>query len=139
MTVKQVLTKYSEHGSFTFEITQKLELVCNAPKDSGGVYAVWAKGELIYVGSSGWIAQNGSVFIRKNGMYDRIVRGKQFGCSRRISWPIKMKEDRIMRLRVDSFVTMSEGRRDIPAYVEACCIQIHFSEFKCLPRWNVRF
>jgi hypothetical protein len=35
--------------------------------------------ELIYIGISGRVKKDGSLFIRKGGMKDRMINGHQFG------------------------------------------------------------
>lgn len=61
--------------------------MCNAPKNGIGVYVVYAlkngKIELIYIGSSGKVKQDGTTKIRKGGIFDRLVYGKQFDEPRR--------------------------------------------------------
>lgn len=65
----------------------------NAPTDKSGVYIEYTlkggKIELNYIGRSGKIEKDGSMFIRKaglGGIKDRIVNGHQFGKTpRRIS------------------------------------------------------
>lgn len=80
------LKKYTHNGHFFFEPTDNLEQVCNAPTDKSGVYIIYAlksgRIELLYIGHSGEIKQDGTLFIRKaglSGLKDRLVNGKQFG------------------------------------------------------------
>jgi hypothetical protein len=53
------LTKYKNNNHFFFTVKEKLEDVCNAPKDKSGIYLVYelknGKIELVYIGSSGKI------------------------------------------------------------------------------------
>jgi hypothetical protein len=144
------LEKYKNHGSFEYYINEELNIICKAPKMHGGVYLVYSidsEVELIYIGCSGWVNQDGSFSIRKNGMYDRIVNGDHtFQINgimqtdkRKNIWPIKMCEDKINRLRVDWYVTFIDDVRDIPAYTESILIQRYFEKQGNLPRWNKEF
>src|SRR5450432_1268506 len=91
------LVKYRHADHFFFSPTDNLAQVCNAPIDKSGVYVIYAlKGgriELVYIGRSGQIKSDGSLFIRKagiGGLKDRLVNGKQFDEPRRNSWKRQM-------------------------------------------------
>lgn len=133
--------EFERKGEFTFKAAETLSQKCNAPKDAGGIYIVTDVNTktIIYIGRSGWVCQNGIFAIRKGGMYDRIVNGKQFGKPRNVSWKLKMKEQKIEKIKVEWFVTFNEKLKHIPAYVEACCIQKFFEEHNSLPAWNAKF
>lgn len=144
------LEKYKNTGSFEFGIEDSLETVCNAPKYHGGVYLIYditMSVNLIYIGSSGWVKQDGSFDLRDGGMYDRIVNGKQLfvindikiNDKRRKVWPLIMKKDKIERLRIMWYVTFEKKLIDIPAYTEAVLIQRYFEKNKTLPKWNKEF
>ena len=83
--------RYSCSGELTFAANESLSAECDAPDQRGGIYLVYnaLSGEVIYIGSSGWINQDGSVGLRKGGMCDRIVNGKQSDGPRRETWPAK--------------------------------------------------
>tara|TARA_B110001469_G_C9401481_1_gene206257 strand:- start:38 stop:223 length:186 start_codon:yes stop_codon:yes gene_type:complete len=53
----EVLEKYKEKGSFVFKGEDRLSAQCNAPKDSSGIYTIYAEEikpeNLIYIGISG--------------------------------------------------------------------------------------
>jgi|GEM_PF-2506507 len=61
------LSKYKQTNHFFFKVTDNLIKVCNAPTDKSGVYIIYAlKGgqiELIYIGCSGKIKSDGTLFI----------------------------------------------------------------------------
>lgn len=145
-----ILEKYIVRGSFEFRLNDKLGEVCKAPKKYGGVYLLYdiTKTEnLIYIGSSGCVKQDGTFGLRKGGMYDRIVNGKQtFSINgetkkekRKIIWPIKMKEDKIKNIRIDWFVTFINEIIDIPAFVEGELIQKFYEGHRKLPLWNKEY
>jgi hypothetical protein len=138
------LDKYKETGHFFFESQDDLSQVCNAPTDKSGVYLVYAlkhgKIELVYIGRSGKLMPNGSMFIRKaglGGIKDRIVNGHQFGkVSRRVSWPIVMNSEKIDALDIYWFVTHSKMYNDCPREIESYLLKMFLSSYGQLPRWN---
>jgi len=137
------LEKYESQGHFFFTADDELEKVCDAPKNGLGVYVVYAlkngRIELIYIGSSGKVAQNGNTKVRKRGIYDRLVNGKQFDSSRKVSWKEKVRAEEIEALDVYWYETFDEYNGDIPATIEGIIMQRYFDVYGCLPRWNKEF
>ena len=138
------LKKYKLNDHFFFEASDNLKDVCNAPTDKSGVYIVYAlkngKIELIYIGRSGKLNKDGSMFIRKaglGGLKDRIVNGHQFGkIPRRYSWPCQIKLEKIEALDVYWYVTHNEKYNDCPRVLESTLIQNHINIYNRLPKWN---
>ena len=137
------LNKYSHNDHFFFKPTDNLGQVCNAPTDKSGVYIIYAlKGgriELIYIGRSGEIKSDGSLFIRKaglGGLKDRLVNGKQFGEPRRNSWKSPMATEKIEALDIYWYVTHNNKFVDCPRILENKLLQKHFDIYGKLPRWN---
>ena len=137
------LNKYKHNDHFFFKPTDNLGQVCNAPTDKSGVYIIYVlKGgriELVYVGRSGEIKKNGTLFIRKaglGGLKDRLVNGKQFGEPRRNSWKNKMQTEKIEALDIYWYVTHSDNYVDCPRILENKILQIHMNIYGNLPRWN---
>ena len=137
------LEKYKSQGHFFFSENQELNDVCNAPKNGIGVYIVYAlkngRIELVYIGSSGSINQNGSPKIRKGGIFDRLVNGKQFDEPRRKSWKQKLISEKIEALDIYWFETFDKKHQDIPLSVEGSIIQTYFDVHGVLPKWNKGF
>lgn len=137
------LDKYKSNGHFFFNAGIDLGSVCNAPKDGIGVYLVYALKdgyiELVYIGSSGKIQQNGRKKLRKGGIYDRLVNGKQFDKPRRQSWREKLLKEGIEALDVYWYQTFDENNSDIPATIEGLILQRHFDVYGRLPKWNKEF
>lgn len=137
------LNKYKRHGSFNFNLNDNLSHVCNAPVDAGGIYIVQTlinkTFQIIYIGSSGKVLNDGALKIRKGGIFDRIVNGVQFDKPRKKSWPMKMRENQIETIQVFWCDTFSKGIEDIPAYVEGTLIQKYFEQKNCLPEWNKEY
>ena len=138
------LKKFKTNDHFFVMKNSALEKVCNAPKTTSGIYLVFAlkKGriELVYIGSSGKIQNDGSIKHREGGLYDRIVNGHQFGnIPRKISWLNKINEEGMDGLDVYWYDTFNNKTKDIPAFVEAVIIQRHFDIYNKLPDWNIEF
>ncbi len=134
------LEKFKEKGSFEFKQTDVLSQVCNAPKDSSGIYVVFADkvndDSLIYIGISGREGERGKIIHREDGLGGRIVTGKQFGEARRNSWPLKMQEDNIKTLFVKWFVTYGKSEQIIPRPIEKAYLELILQKEGMLPIWN---
>lgn len=138
------LNKYEQHNHFFLKSQDSLREVCNAPTDKSGIYIVYAlkngKIELIYIGRSGKIASDSSMFIRKaglGGIKDRIVNGHQFGKTpRRISWINQMQKEGIEALDIYWYATHNQIYSDCPAVLENKLLQKHYDINGRLPKWN---
>jgi hypothetical protein len=142
MIILEHLTKYKHSGQFFFQIDESLaQAAQDVPQDKSGVYLVYAmkSEELIYFGSTGKMQQDGRLKLRKGGMRDRIVKGKQFKRARHISWSLQMKKDKFTQLLVKWFITYDEHNKHIPASVEGKLIQEYFDSEKKLPLWNKEY
>lgn len=140
------LKKYTQNNHFFFKPGNSLQEVCNAPTDKSGVYVVYAlkrgRIELIYIGRSGKVRKDGTMFIRKSGLgglKDRLVNGRQFGTARKRSWKTQMLKENIEALDVYWYVTHNDKYMDCPEVVEDNLLQGHFDIFGHLPRWNNEF
>ena len=138
------LNKYKQNDHFFFKRTDSLRQVCNAPTDKSGVYIVYAlkKGrvELTYIGRSGKVQEDGTIFIRQaglGGIKDRIVNGHQFGkFPRRISWPSQMTKENIEALDIYWYVTHNDKYIDCPSILEKQLLKKHSDIHGRRPRWN---
>ncbi len=137
------LTGYKNNDHFFLNPDDSLADVCNAPQSTSGVYIVYelAHGdiELIYIGSSGKVLNDGTIKHRDGGLYDRIVNGKQFGKPRNKSWPEKMKQNQSDALDIYWYETVTGDSFDPPSYIEALITMKHLETFGRLPRWNEEF
>ncbi|WP_026705346.1 hypothetical protein [Flavobacterium soli] len=138
------LKKFKTQNTFTFTQEDSLETVCNAPESGSGVFMVYAvegeEKELIMVGSTGTIQNDGTLKIKNGGLYDKIVNGHQFAkTGRKYSWPAQMKLENIERLEVSWYETFNEKNKVIPTFVEGQVLQNFLDEKGRLPRWNVAF
>ncbi|WP_034917074.1 hypothetical protein [Gillisia sp. CAL575] len=134
---------YKSNNHFFYTKDDDLNKVCNAPKTGVGVYLVYAlkngKIQLVYIGSSGKIKQNGLKKIRNGGMCDRLINGKQFGDCRKRSWKNKIISEKIEALDIYWYETFDNKNNDIPSAVEGMIIQKYFDIYKSLPDWNKEY
>jgi hypothetical protein len=137
------LNKYNNNNHFLLKSTDNLVNVCNAPNDKSGIYILYAledkQVELIYIGRSGEIKSDGSIFIRKaglGGIKDRLVNGKQFGEARRNSWKIQMLKENIEVLDIYWYITHNEKFSDCPKIIENKLLKKYFDIYGRLPKWN---
>lgn len=128
-----ILDKYTHNGSFVFCETDDLADKCNAPKNKSGVYIVFNQDNaLVYIGRSGEKLSDGTIKHRIDGIYGRLVKGKQFGESRKKSWPQKMKKEGFSSLRVFWYNT----ENDNPEAVESILLHEFNTKFGAIPIWN---
>jgi hypothetical protein len=136
------LKKIKTTNSFSFTINDSLEEVCNAPETSGIflVYDVKDEKELIMVGSTGTIQNDGTLKSKNGGLYDKLVNGHQFAkTGRKYSWPAQMKLEKIDKLEVYWYESFNEKIKLIPTTLEGQILQNFLDENRKLPRWNVAF
>ena len=138
------LKKFKTTNSFSFTVNDNLEAVCNTSETANGVFLVYAvDGEnknLIMVGSTGTIQNDGTLKSKNGGLYEKIVNGHQFAkTGRKYSWPAQMKIENIERLEVFWYDTFNEKNKVIPTFVEGQILQLYFEENGTLPKWNVAF
>ena len=136
------LEKFTVTNQFLFNVDDSLEQVCNASEGSGVflVYAVGDEKELIMVGSTGTVQNNGTLKIKNGGLFDKIVEGHQFAkTGRKYSWPAQMKKEAISALEVVWYETFNNEVKSIPTAVEGQVLQSFLDENGRLPRWNVAF
>ncbi len=133
------LTKYKNNGHFFFERGQNLSKVCNAPEQAGVYYILMlrkGKIELVYIGASGTINQNGEF---KTELLRGRLNNKQNGTKRQQFFEEIMLQNDIDALDIYWFVTLDKDNQDLPSYVEALLLQIHFEIYGYLPEWNTSF
>ncbi len=138
------LKKFKTTNSFSLTLDNNLEEVCNASDNGSGVFLVYdatnETKELIMVGSTGTIQNDGTLKSKNGGLYDKIVNGHQFAkTGRKYSWPAQMKKEEISNLEVVWYETFNEKSKAIPTFVEGQILQNFLDENGKLPRWNVAF
>ena len=136
------LEKFKVTNSFLFSPEDSLEQVCNASEGCGVflVYDLTTAKELIMLGSTGTVQNNGTLKIKNGGLSDKIVEGHQFAkTGRKYSWPAQMKLEGISSLEVVWYETFNADVKGIPTSVEGQVLQNFLDENGRLPRWNVAF
>ncbi len=138
------LKKFKTQDTFSYTADDSLEEVCNAPESGSGVFLVYAvndeEKELIMVGSTGTIQNDGSLKIKNGGLFDKIVNGHQFAkTGRKYTWPTQMKAENIERLEVSWYETFNDKNKVIPTFAEGQVLQNFLDENGRLPKWNVAF
>ena len=136
------LEKFTVTNQFLFNVDDSLEQVCNASEGCGVflVYDLTTAKELIMVGSTGTVQNNGTLKIKNGGLSDKIVEGHQFAkTGRKYSWPAQMKLEGISSLEVVWYETFNADVKGIPTSVEGQVLQNFLDENGRLPRWNVAF
>ena len=132
--------KYKINGHFFFKKGDKLSAVSKDVPDMPGVYYIvrLARGriDLVYIGKSGTITQNGS--FKGQSLKGRI-NNKQDGMSRQDFFEGKMITENIDALDVYWFATKDSQNNDLPSYVEGVLMQRFFNIQGQLPFWNKEF
>jgi hypothetical protein len=132
------LNKYQNNGHFFFEKGSVLSQISKDVPELPGVYYILrlAKGkiDLVYIGKSGTIEQNGGF---KNQLLRKRLNNKQEkDIKRQDFFEQKIDEENIDALDIYWFVTFDEDHQDLPGYVEGVLIQRYFETFGELPPWN---
>lgn len=138
------LNKFKTGSSFAFGIEGNLETACNASETGSGVFLVYEVNgenkELIMVGSTGTVQNDGTLKSKNGGLYDKIVNGHQFAkTGRKYSWPAQMKLEKMEMLEVYWYETFNAKHKAIPTYIEGLILQKFLDENAKLPKWNVAF
>ena len=138
------LKSIKNKNQFQFDLNDNLEEVCNAPDAASGIFLVYdisnEEKELIMVGSTGTVQNDGTLKSKNGGLYDKIVNGHQFAkTGRKYSWPSQMKKESIDKLEVYWYETYNDKNKIIPTFIEGQILQNFLTEFNKLPKWNVAF
>lgn len=138
------LKKIKVKNQFQFTVNDSLEEVCNASETGSGIFLVYTvdkeEKELIMVGSTGTIQNDGTLKSKNGGLFDKIVNGHQFAkTARKYSWPAQMKIEKMDLLEVYWYETFNDKNKVIPTFIEGQILQNFLDENGRLPRWNVAF
>lgn len=136
------LNKYPIKGNYIFKINDDWKATCNINKNKNysGIYLFFTnKNKLIYVGISGIETKENTIKHRRDGLWGRLVNGKQFDVRRSISIKNKMKSENIPYIKVYWFVTYGEGYTDFPRHIEIEIIKMYKLENNGIrPGWNIK-
>ena len=131
------IKKYKNNGHFFFKKGDDLKQVTKDVPALPGIYYIvrLAKGriELVYIGKSGTIQQNGQ--FKDQGLQGRL-NNKQEGIKRQDYFESQILRENIDALDIYWFVTFDTKNRDLPGFVEGLLIQRFFEINGRLPHWN---
>jgi hypothetical protein len=129
--------KYKNWGHFFFKKGDRLSEVSKDVPELPGIYYIirLARGrvELVYIGKSGTIMQNGSF---KDQFLKGRINNKQGDIKRQDFFDKKMTEENIDGLDIYWFVTMDKNHHDLPGFVKGLLLQRYFEVHGKLPPWN---
>lgn len=146
MNINELLDKfraqYQDKGTFILDsgklITEAVRI--NEVPNAFGVYVIsegqQRDGEIIYIGKSGTINQDGT--WKKQGLRKRLTK-KQDKKNRNEFFQIIMDERNLNGLSFEWFVTLKAPTGDLTGHVEAKLIQAYFNDYGCLPPYNKSF
>lgn len=131
------LEKYDNKGHFFFEKGKSLTEVSKEVPNEAGVYVIYklagGKIELVYIGKSGTMNQNGTF---KEQKLRKRLNNKQDGVKRQEYFENKIEAENIDALDIYWYVTFDKNNQDLPAYVEGVLLQHYFEVYGELPAWN---
>jgi len=136
-----ILTNYSHCDVFDLERGGSIRsaLSQNNVPNIAGVYIVYSrpdcKGDVIYIGKSGTVNQDGA--CGNQGLAGRLKN--THGKEPREKWFRGLMEHEQSGLSVAWYVTLDDECDDLPGYVEAKLIQCFYSTYQCLPKYNKSF
>jgi len=134
------LEKYKNNGHFFYEKGKNLKELSSDVPDLPGVYYILklsrGKIDLVYIGKSGTILQNGK--FKEQGLNGRL-NNKQDGIKRQDFFNEKCEKENIDALDIYWFVTFDNKCQDLPGYVEGTIMQKYFELYGKLPPWNKEY
>lgn len=134
------LSKYKNNGHFFFQNEDVLSAQSRDVPNLPGVYYTLRlasnKIDLVYIGKSGTVLQNGQF---KSQMLNGRINNKQEGMKRQQYFEHKMEQEGIDGLDIYWFVTYDKLNQDLPGFVEGQIMQRYYDVHGCLPPWNKEF
>jgi hypothetical protein len=134
------LKRFKNNGHFFFKKGDSLKEVSKGVPDLPGVYYVLRlannKIELVYIGKSGTIMNNGK--FKDQGLQGRL-NNKQDGMKRQEYFDLKIEQEQINGLDIYWFVTYDKTNHDLPGFIEGLIMQRFFEVHGRLPFWNKEY
>ena len=134
------IKKYKNNGHFFFKKGDNLKQVSKSVPALPGVYYIIrlsnGRIELVYIGKSGTIQQNGQ--FKDLGLQGRL-NIKQEGIESQDFFESRILKENIDALDIYWFVTFDTKHNDLPGFVEGLLIQRFFEINGRLPLWNKDF
>ncbi len=130
--------EYKKKGYCSFKLGNSLRKQTNDIPAGYGVY-IFRKntedGDILYIGKSGTILQNGS--FKAQDLRKRLNK-KQAGIQRQDFLSKKINEDtEIKQIFIEWYII--DERKYLPGLIEALLLQDYFTQHSCLPIWNNEF
>lgn len=130
--------EYKKKGYCAFKLGNSLRKQTNDIPAGYGVY-IFRKntedGDILYIGKSGTILQNGS--FKAQDLRKRLNK-KQAGIQRQDFLSKKINEDtEIKQIFIEWYII--DERKYLPGLIEALLLQDYFTQHSCLPIWNNEF
>jgi hypothetical protein len=134
------LEKYKNKGHFFFKRNESLKDLSKNVPDLPGVYYIirlaGGKIDLVYIGKSGTIQQNGT--FKEQGL-NRRLNNKQESKRREDFLNEKFEKENIDGLDIYWFVTFDNKNKDLPGFVEGTILQRYFEVHGKLPSWDKEY
>ncbi|GHV68525.1 hypothetical protein FACS1894199_15900 [Bacteroidia bacterium] len=131
------LKRYKNKGHFFFQKGDSLSEQSKDVPDAPGVYYIVrlsrGKVDIVYIGNSGTMQQNGKF---KEQLLRERLNNKQEEIKCEDFFNEKLVKENIDGLDIYWFVTFDEDTQDLPDYVEGLLLQRYFSTYRKLPAWN---
>lgn len=129
---------YINTGCCVYKLGDSLKEQTKNIPSGHGVYRIYANsldGQILYIGTSGRINQDGS--YSKQNLKGRL-NNKQGRIKREEFFISKIKEDKtIKQIVIEWFIV--DTKVLLPTFCEATLIQDYFSQHSCLPKWNAQY
>lgn len=136
--------EYIEKGYCSFKLGDSLSKQIKDIPAGYGAYIFHKNtidGEILYIGMSGKVNQNGSYTKKNNAPQQTLkerLKNKQGKISRQKFFNQKLSEDSTFQTLVIEWMIVDE-KKCLPSFVEASLIQEYFELNHKLPLWNNEF
>ncbi len=139
--MERILSRYKDAGFFDYKSGADLKKLCRN-LNKKGVYLIYRttaanKDELVYIGKSGTLYQNG---WSKQTLQGRIPNKVGKDETRQQFFERKFVEEKILNLKIRWYTTFDDSELfHVPSYTEALLLQKYYDEYRRLPEWNNEF
>jgi hypothetical protein len=134
----KLLEKYTNKGSFIFKQGERLSLKCKDIPNAPGVYMIYAvrngNKELLYIGASGKMNQNGTFKTQK--LKKRIQNMQNSKTRRETHFNNEINKLKLLSIEVHWYVTFDSEFNELPLNIEGTLLQEFYNHKGVLPLWN---
>jgi len=136
--VLEKLKKYKSKCVFIFKTGDRLVDHCRNIPNEPGVYLIYTikddLEELVYIGASGKMKQDGTFLKQK--LKKRLQNMQRSKLRRQTHFENEIRENFLDAIKVIWFVTFNDKNKDLPLRVESLLLQEFYNKNKQLPKWN---